>query len=925
MSGQASPPADYPGRKQIGRLLGRYQALGEQRLTRIRDSLNHEQESFFNLLPLLLHTNHPALPGYAGDSVPAGIAGYIPDRNALLLAHRYSPEVKGNQPAQRLPPLSALYLIGSSGTVGQDRHSDFDFWVCHHPSLDADALEALQRKLSKLEAIAEQLMLQVHFFLLHAEGFRDGAHAQLSRESSGSTQHHLLLEEFYRSGLLIAGHPPLWWLVPTQQQANYREWTDHLIEHRFINPNEWLDFGGLQQASAHEFFTAAHWQLYKGIELPYKSLLKLVLFESYAASYPDIDWLCDQIKQHTHGEHTLSADQIDAYRLIMQRIEQHLLKQQQPERLQLMRRAFYFKSGVRLSQKNPPDNWKYRLMSELAAHWGWQRGELLNLDARQQWKIARVIEERDQLVAELSHSYRLLTQFAKQHDAVPEDDHTELAVLGRKLYAALERRPGKIDHINPGISQDLSEETLWLRRIEDRWQMTLSPPEPGVTVQHASLGLVEMLVWLCTNGIVAGHTRVDLPEQLDTPHTELYLKLLKDLRTRLPNMQRRNRPMRDFQQPAHAESLIVYINAEQDPTQGQVQLIQEHEDPLNLAQRTQPLLQQLDLVMANSWGELLVERHRSDAALPEMLCSLLEAVEQAPVPTPIEAVCHTTSYGPVLARRLTRVVDDLQQHFRRHQGAARYLLQTHGQFHLVERREQTYKHVPIGQQRDLLDFLGEPQTGFFATDVDPDVLRDSPLPFLLRLNRPDWVQLCYRVQTRGISLFVFDEQGNLHEQWLPGAKENFFLQQQQRFYDTLQTWRPRIAANQQTQNLQIQFLRISQVNGHWQARPPGKLPPANQSHVELFLSTGRRGPQADGFSLISGTREFNSATLGADLYSEVAQFMISKRRAEERYPIYLTGVLIADEQRGDPIPLVELLHLKARIERQLALALQNLD
>ena len=58
--------------------------------------------------------------------------------------------------------------------------------------------------------------------------FRDQEHQQLSNENAGSSQHHLLLDEFYRTGLLVAGRYPVWWLVPAEYEKHYDEYVDKL-------------------------------------------------------------------------------------------------------------------------------------------------------------------------------------------------------------------------------------------------------------------------------------------------------------------------------------------------------------------------------------------------------------------------------------------------------------------------------------------------------------------------------------------------------------------------------------------------------------------------------------------------------------------------------------------------------------------------
>jgi adenylate cyclase class 1 len=97
------------------------------------------------------------------------------------------------------------------------------------------------------------------------------------------------------------------------------------------------------------------------------------------------------------------------------------------------------------------------------------------LDNRAYWKSPHVIAERALLVNELNHSYRLLSDLNKQQGFNAAISNEELMILGRKLHAAFERKAGKIEWINPGISRDLSEPSLCI--VEERssagevWQL----------------------------------------------------------------------------------------------------------------------------------------------------------------------------------------------------------------------------------------------------------------------------------------------------------------------------------------------------------------------------------------------------------------------------------------------------------------------
>ena len=911
------------GRREIQHATQRFRQVGEQRLARILDSLTREQASFFTLLPLLLHVNHPALPGYAGSEVPAGIAGYLPDRNAVLLARRYARSLKKEQRPQRQPPLLGFYLIGSSGTVGQDRQSDFDFWVCHQPDLQASQIERLRDKAALLETHAKSLGLTIHFFLMHAESFRDGQHARLSDESSGNTQHHLLLEEFYRSGLLLAGRPPLWWVVPTQQAARYTEYARNLIEKRFIREDDWLDFGGLEDISAEEFFSAAHWQLFKSIELPYKALLKLKLFEAYALEYPKVRWLCEDLKALVHSDQPIDADAVDAYQLMIARIEQHLAGQSQ--RLELARRAFCFKSGLRLSQA-PQDHWKSRVLAECAERWGWQRGELLNLDAHREWKLEQVMDERNQLVAELSRSYRLLTELARHNEGASEQVRSDLALLGRKLYSALERRPGKIDRVNPGISDDISEDVVWLRHddAEDTWQLYLQDPQlTAPPALKSTLSLVELLAWLHVNGVLARHTRIDLPGRERGPVSNEHLHIVGKLRKLLPEEQGPGTPLGNYAKPAHGGSAFAFINPLHSPIDADPrQVISDRSDPLSFGPTRRNLVIHIDHLFSNSWGELQVDHYRGDEGLLELLCAHLELYRHTAAPAPLQCHCDTPLLGKTIADRIARLAAQALNFFREHGEQARLVLCIGEEFHLIEQRRGQYDHLPVGDHEALLELLGESQEHFRPTQLDDAALPRSPLPLLMSLNRPQQVQVFFHSRRDGVELYVLDDSGALFRQDFPGAEETYLLNQQQRFFETLRMWRQPLG--EADAPCELHFARLQLRNNRWQNQALPIRPAVFSDHTELLLSSGRRGPWRDGFSLISGDREFNSLAMGDMLYQQTARYLLGLRRAGARYPIYLTGVVIADEIQSVPVPLVELLRFKALVEKRLAEALARL-
>ena len=919
------------GRKQLNRIVGRFLTLRDRRLSRLRATLTHEQRSFFDVLPLLWHVNHPMMPGFISSDTPAGVVGYRPNREQLLLARRYVRGFRDDRQLHREQPIVGLYLMGSMGSLGQTVGSDLDFWLCYASDVDQEGLEALRRKAALLEQHATAIGLHAHFFLMQDAAFRDGAIEKLSSESSGHTQHTLLLEEFYRTGLLLAGNPLLWWAVPPEHETDYTAYTRQLIEKRFIRADQWLDFGGLQTLPAEEFFGVAHWQLFKGIDAPYKSLLKLMLLEAYAAEYPKVDWLCTETKRAVYQGEELDPDDLDPYLLILQRITRYLRSRNESERLQLARRAFYFKAGQTVVRSPQSTDWRFLQMMRQCEKWGWTERDLAQLDTRSHWKLDRVLEERNLLVSELSRSYRLLTEFARDQDEAAGIHTRELRLLGRKLYAALDKRPGKVDRVNPGISRDLSERTLWLRRVDDepvRWQLFLQPPAELNTPVKTSISLIEILTWVHLNGICERSTQVHyLPKVAGYGEPEQD-KILKTLRKRLNRIAAPESSLEAYAEPALGRLSLWFVNVAHDPLASHADagyhLISERVDALSFGAVHECLVDNIEHLYTTTWGEVRIERHPDvEEGLLNCLCRYLDVFSpHMHKPVPVSAYSYSSTRGGAIAARVTRLAQSVADTFHQHGRAARYLLRIGDLFYQIHYHNDCYSWAPIGEDVDLWMHLAEYSASFRPTRIDRISMPDSPLPMLMASNQADVIQVFCEVRERGVQLYIFDECGALHQQWVAGADEHHLLIQQRRFLDAYST-RRELTGEAPGGERGPQFARIARLSsGEWRIDEVRVAPSRMTEHTELVLAVSPDGRLQDGFRLQLGSREFDSLLFGDDLYDEVAAHLRRLRRGGAGYPVYLTGVVGAEGDNGRPCGLVDLLRLKQQVEQRLAEAMR---
>jgi adenylate cyclase class 1 len=920
-------------RKELNAVRQRFMRLHRERLRRILVELRSSQRDFLHLLPLLFHINHPMLPGFVSSDTPTGISDYSPSKKALVAAGKLSRSFEYKKRAQRVYRIHGLYLMGSTGTIGQSSGSDFDLWLCFDPGLNSQQRQQLQEKVTRIEHGAGELGLELHIFLIDSERFRHGEKSRLSHESTGSTQHNLLLEEFYRSAVLLAGRYPLWWLVPPDKENDYQVFADYLINNRFIKAVEIIDLGGLDHVQAGEFFGAALWQLYKGIDSPYKSILKIFLMEAYSRHYPSPPWLAHKAKQAIY-EGEKDINKLDSYILLYQLVEAHLKQNKDLERLELARRCFYFKVGEQLSRSRKSDNWRLQAMLRMTRQWGWGQTQLQMLDTRSDWKIDKVIKERNALVGVLTRSYRLLTDFARKYAKESHIDPHELNLLGRKLYTALDHQPGKIDHINPGISKNLIEEHLSLlhrptRDGEPAWMLYRGHLDSEeVSDQRPikiSSNLIEILLWSHVNRVWGLGTRINFDAgETGLQRTEL-LSLQCSVSRHFPSYMPPSAGMATLARPATIVMVALFINIGVDPmehlTKEGMQLTSERHDPLSFASSRANLVVNVEKLHQTSWGELQVSRHEGAEGLMEVLCFILNQQPDADLAPPqIKAYSYSGVRGTQIALRVTELFNHVVDRFRNGElENGRYVFRMGKTFYIVQKRaDKGFVWQSLESFETMLDELEQPQQIYRSLEFDPEILAKSPYPALYKLNKPDVIQLFFSIEDKRAEIYVLDEQGALFHQAIAVDNPRFLIRQQRRFLNSLQQLRNLVLDTESNLLLEPEFYQLYRKKDSHYSPEYRRVPLMyGDDYLELTMISDSSLTRKEPESLICGDREFTRLEYGDDLYSATIDYIHSIRRGDERYPIYLTSMRLSGLNRVQTLSTVDLLNMKKHVEERL--------
>ncbi|MCW8901252.1 MAG: class I adenylate cyclase [Gammaproteobacteria bacterium] len=945
---QTKKPSENYDFKEIKQ---RFLKINDARLERIDADLRTAQREFLTLLPLLFHVNHPMLPGYVSKETPIGIPAYMPGQKALHLAQRISRSFEFKKKAYREFDIEAIYLMGSSGTIAYNDKSDFDIWICHNESLDADLVDELEEKAQGVQNWADESGVEANIYLVNPAKLRRGELGFLTNESSGSALDSLLLEEFYRTSVLLHGRYPLWWLVPPENEFQYDEYVEKLKAKRFIHSKEHIDFGGLRSIEANEFYGATLWLLYKGINAPYKSILKILLMQSYASEFPHIDMLGMQFKKSVYeGDDDL--DLLDPYTMMLNKVEDFLKNAGDENRLMLARRSFYFKVDEKLSEHKNDDekSWRQLALLILVKNWGWNSGNIEELDKKDEWKINQVVTERNALIAEFKMSYRFLSSFAHRH--VEEKNlirQADLNVLGRKIYAAFERKAGKVDLVYRGITSQLFESHLSIHKLysdnETSFWVAFNGVVPRAKIAFTaplrrSLSLVELLCWCYFNKIINQKTIVGLYSN-DTDLTDKEIRLLiENLDKNFSNAVLEERTTEDYRQPAEIVANTTYINVGIDPLtlkrKDGTQISSDRSDAFKYGSRHSNLMVTIDQILLTSWQEVLIFSYQGVTGL--MAC-LKEYMLWAPPskgrrPPSINANSFSSYRGISIAKRVEQLFNAVYECFysTRYASVTRFILGVEWEYYILSLDDDSLQYHKTDSQEALVKYLSVPSETYTQCVFDIETLENHVLPAIYSVNKPGCVQCFYDIKKDSADIYVIDEKGTLSYQEDVFYDVSTLMRHYSRFFDCIRN-RMHFVAQQSSQDTAI---RVDDVEFYMIRRDRAGKKVVTEQAMNKYIRTSQYVSlqvivdlinNKPVFTLFYENEEFSSLQYGSRLYIEVVRKVLQSRSSKEKYDIYVTDIDLSPailNMKVNSLQTSRYLYFKRQVEENLKKAVELL-
>ncbi len=895
-------------KKDLRLVKQRFLNLHKLKMQRALEAVTPRQKIFLELLPLLFHVNHPVLPGYVSSKAPAGIADYYPSKLAIEKAKKLSKGFVYSKRAKRTFAIESIFLMGSVGSIAYVKGSDMDVWLCHEPNLSSDEWALLQEKAGDIEKWAEGLGLEVHFFLMNAESFKHGVATPLSSESSGSTQHHLLLEEFYRTALYVAGRYPVWWLVPPEEEGNYQSFVDNLLKQRFIDQHDVIDFGGLENVPAEEFLGASFWHLYKAIDSPYKSLLKLMLMESYVDQYPHSRWSALLMKQRVYAGES-DVNKLDAYLILYDVLEEYFINRDESERLDLMRYCFYSKLNEHASNSSKQD-WRQNVFAQMLENWAPLPGYLDNALEHKEWDISQVQQEKERLTNELTHSYRLLMRFAKERIDKPKRDSEELTLLGRKLNAAFEKRPSKLERStikNTRIRQEkkvvLKQQTAQNGRVS--WllnRLDVNNQEQPIRQAH---GLIGLLAWCVDYGVLGEKTKLALDPGESQISSREVSQILRSVAVFFSTLPKKPADLNAYRYKPVVTNVMLVINSGVDSmsdfTEKGINLTSERSDALSFGSQRRNLIHSVDMMFRNSWNEIVVGKYESMDGLLGCLCEIFDhktlgARQELPT---LVCTSYNSPRAMSVSKRIQVLFKEIATVFKRYsqKKSPRLIIQSARSFCIMQVQNRKMTAVTVTEKK-LLAELSKPQTLYSPIRFDSFFDQKRLLPVICSHHKSGLIQIYYaQVSDDEAQVYILDEKGSLFFKEQNFVSETSLLQSYKELLESIMH-RRRLAAYEQdetTFDLEIECYRVEKMPQQWSLKEVRVSDKAFNKGMDVRVAYDG---QTDESHVYCNEQTFSSIEHGDKLYNEASAYIRQERKTDDAYPVYITDIDVPLEELG---------------------------
>jgi adenylate cyclase class 1 len=673
-------------------------------------------------------------------------------------------------------------------------------------------------------------------------------------------------------------------------------------------------------------------------------------------------------------------DKLDPYIMMMEKISLHLKEESTSDRLDLARQCLYLKVNESLTDAHCGQShaWRQNIMQNLVNKWRWTQSKLALLDGRKHWKIDQVCIEHKKIIDSLTVSYRKESDYFRYHSKHVHISQRDLRILGRKLYAAFEKKAGKIEVMIHDSEINLHESHISLHPIgpannELGWafyvgainQIDKKTPAPS----KKSTRLLKLLCWGFFNQVISSQTNFVLDKDLLVLNTREIKQILETLEQIFPDAAPGHASMEALVKPAQLEANILFLNIGVDPFLNHhpsgTQITTKQTNALNYSSLHENLLITIDQVLLNSWREVMTYHFDGENGLIECLKQYLnwnhetDLARQSPVPRrPSLVCCFSSVRGEAISRCISDLFNNVLNAFHGAERAytTRYLFAVEESFYILWQDQTGPKHQKIPDQKELLRELSYPLAKFQSLTIDPTFSEFKVLQLIFSQNKENHIQLFYQNHRKTADIYIIDERGSLYHQSTPLEANNIHINHFVLFLDSVVN---RLSYSNNYFNGTLDDASID-INSAFddvlsdldnevadvdlqlevfeiQKESPNQLileeqfsklqsMPVQFFKIQVIADLNKDGSRR--YVIYANGKEFNSFEYGRDVYKKVAYDVIQARHGQQRYPIYITDIDLSSElkdaESSHGIQATQLLKFKQEIERRLNQAIKNI-
>jgi adenylate cyclase, class 1 len=532
--------------KRIQAYQEQFKKYNEIRLGNLQRALSEQQSiNVLDLIPLLLNTNSPDLPGHIpGARLPYGVCDFVASQRMVDFVTTRFPNAVVPRKRVDEPFIQMIALIGSCGTIAYTKQSDFDFWICYNEgSCDREAINLFKTKLRAIESwIFDKYNMEIHFYLNEIGRVRNNIFADDEEQLSGSSIGVLLKEEFLRSSIVLNGKMPFWWVVPSDaDNKTYDQWLTEAKKSTLAD--QFIDLGNLASIGQEDFLAAALFQILKSLGNPFKSIIKLGLLERYLNNYMENPFICNIIKKNIH-QGKMGHHEIDAYVIMFDFVYDYyssIVKDK--DALEVIKTSFYLKVEPMLARHlsaKPEDGYnpeKARVMLEFVKNWNWPAGKIREMDDFHNWSIEPVSKLLNNSKKFILQEYRRILGNIETHKVKHKFTDEEIKAISRKIYSHFLVSDMKIDN-TLAFKNYPPEKLLKIEYVRDQkgnetWFLSkrlIIDNHPNIVILHKDKTLLGLAVWISLNGLFKkDYTRLEIDTGLHSLETNFLRELIADI------------------------------------------------------------------------------------------------------------------------------------------------------------------------------------------------------------------------------------------------------------------------------------------------------------------------------------------------------------------------------------------------------------